>query len=163
VGQEGAPGYTVTSLLQTTPGGWGETDLVHLDQLTKGPTDIPGPVTVGVVVSQGAPPPPADPEAPPPPPKPADPKGPRLVVLGDSDFATNQLLQANFGNSVLLSNSLNWLVDRQQLLSIPPKKTEQVHLSLTASEIRAVYLLSLLALPGLGVVLGAVVYYKRRR
>jgi ABC-type uncharacterized transport system involved in gliding motility auxiliary subunit len=175
VGQGGAPGYTVTPLLQTTPGGWGETDLVHLDQLTKGPTDIPGPVTVGVVVSQGAPTPPtppvspADPEAPPPPPTPptppksADPKGPRLVVLGDSDFATNQLLQANFGNSVLLSNSLNWLVDRQQLLSIPPKKTEQVHLSLTASEIRAVYLLSLLALPGLGVVLGAVVYYKRRR
>jgi len=91
------------------------------------------------------------------------PKGPRLVVVGDSDFAGNQLLQANFGNSVLLSNSMNWLVDRQQLLSIPPKKTEQVHLSLTQSEIRTVYLLSLLVLPGLGVALGAIVYVKRRR
>ena len=36
-------------------------------------------------------------------------------------------------------------------------------LSLTGSEIRAVYLLSLLALPGLGIILGGVVYLKRRR
>jgi ABC-type uncharacterized transport system involved in gliding motility auxiliary subunit len=163
VGKGSAPGYTVTSLLETTAGGWGETDLVHLDQLSKGPTDVQGPVTVAVAVTQGAPEPPADPEAPPTTPKPANPKGPRLVVIGDSDFAGTQLLRANFGNSVLLSNSLNWLVDRQQLLSIPPKKTEQVHLSLTGSEIRAVYLLALLFLPGLGVALGAVVYLKRRR
>jgi ABC-type uncharacterized transport system involved in gliding motility auxiliary subunit len=164
VGKGSAPGYTVTALLETTPSGWGETDLVHLDQLSKGPTDVPGPVTVAVAVSQGAPEPPADPEAPPPTaPKPANPKGPRLVVIGDSDFAGTQLLRANVGNAVFLSNSLNWLVDRPQLLAIPPKKTEQVHLSLTGPEIRAVYLLSLLALPGLAVILGGVVYFKRRR
>jgi ABC-type uncharacterized transport system involved in gliding motility auxiliary subunit len=163
LGKGNAPGYTVTPLLETTPGGWGETDLGHLEKVAKDPTDIQGPVTVAVAVNQGAPEPPADPDAPPPPPKPASTKGPRLVVVGDSDFAGNQLLQANFGNSVLLSNSMNWLVDRQQLLSIPPKKTEQVHLSLTQSEIRTVYLLSLFVLPGLGVVLGALVYVKRRR
>jgi ABC-type uncharacterized transport system involved in gliding motility auxiliary subunit len=163
VSQGNSPGYTATPLLLTTPGGWGETDLVHLEKVAKDPADVQGPVTVAMAVHQGAPEPPVDPDAPPPPPKPAAPKGPRLVVVGDSDFAANQLLQANFGNSVLLSNSMNWLVDRQQLLSIPPKKTEQVHLSLTQSEIRTVYLLSLLVLPGLGVVLGAIVYVKRRR
>ena len=167
VGKGSAPGYTVTPLLETTPGGWGETDLVHLDQLTKGPNDVPGPVSVAVAVTQGEPTapadPPTDPTPPPAAPKPANPKGPRLVVIGDSDFAGTQLLRANFGNSVLLSNSLNWLIDRPQLLSIPPKKTEQVHLSLTGSEIRTVYLLALLVLPGLAVTLGSVVYFKRRR
>jgi ABC-type uncharacterized transport system involved in gliding motility auxiliary subunit len=38
-----------------------------------------------------------------------------------------------------------------------------VHLSLSASELRWVYLLSLVVLPGLGVLLGAVVWYRRRR
>jgi ABC-type uncharacterized transport system involved in gliding motility auxiliary subunit len=164
VGKGNAPGYTVTPLLETTPGGWGETDFAHLEKVAKDPSDVQGPAPVAVAVQQGAPEPPADPDSPiPPAPKPANAKGPRLVVVGDSDFAGNQLLQVNVGNSVLLSNAVNWLADRQQLLSIPAKKTEQVHLSLTQSEIRTVWLLSLLVLPGLGVVLGAVVYAKRRR
>src|SRR5262249_16896783 len=33
VGKGEAPGYTVTTLLETTPGGWGETDLAHLDKV----------------------------------------------------------------------------------------------------------------------------------
>ena len=51
----------------------------------------------------------------------------------------------------------------EDLLAIPPKKPEQVHLALTQSEMRGVYLLSLLALPGLAVILGGLVYAKRRR
>src|SRR5262249_4342903 len=111
VGKGEAPGYTVTTLLETTPGGWGETDLAHLDKVAKDTSDVAGPVSLAVAVTQGAPEKPADPDSPLPPPKPAaNPKGPRLVVVGDSDFADNQLLQANTGNSVLLSNIVNWLV-----------------------------------------------------
>ena len=68
----------------------------------------------------------------------------RLVVFGDSDFATNQLLQANVGNAVLLANALNWLVEREALLGIPPKKTEQVRLNLTGAQLRGVVLLAVL-------------------
>ncbi|HZF13323.1 MAG TPA: GldG family protein [Thermoanaerobaculia bacterium] len=164
VGKMDAPGYTVTTLLETTPGGWGETDLAHLEKVSKDASDLPGPVSLAVAVQQGAPAKPADPDSPLPAPKPAaNPKGPRLVVVGDSDFADSQLLQANTGNSVLLANIVNWLVEREDLLAIPPKKPEQVHLALTQSEMRGVYLLSLLALPGLAVILGGLVYAKRRR
>jgi ABC-type uncharacterized transport system involved in gliding motility auxiliary subunit len=72
-------------------------------------------------------------------------------------------MSANVGNAVLVSNVFNWLVEREALLGIPPKKTESVHLSLSGSELRWVYLMSLVLLPGLGVVLGAVVWMRRRR
>ncbi len=85
------------------------------------------------------------------------------MVYGDSDFAVNQLLRANVTNSMLLANSLNWLVERESLLGIPPRKTERVRLSLTSGQLLTVYLLSLLALPGLAVATGIVVYRRRRR
>jgi ABC-type uncharacterized transport system involved in gliding motility auxiliary subunit len=86
----------------------------------------------------------------------------RLVAFGDSDFASNQLLQANQANVVLLSNTLNWLVEREALLDIPAKKTEQVKLTLTTPQIRNVYLLAAV-LPLLAIALGGYVFLRRRR
>ncbi|HYL05103.1 MAG TPA: GldG family protein [Thermoanaerobaculia bacterium] len=137
-----------TELLRTSSQGWGETDLAHLDQVTKGDKDVPGPVSLGVAVEiKGG----------------AGARPARLVAYGDSDFATNQLVRANGTNAMLLANSLNWLVERETLLGIPPKKTEQVRLSLTAGELRTVYVLSLLVLPGLAAAAGIYVYFRRRR
>jgi len=44
----------------------------------------------------------------------------RLVVYGDSDFATNGQL-ANVGNATLLANTFNWLVKRESLVTIPQR------------------------------------------
>ncbi len=138
----------VTELLRTSSQGWGETDLAHLDQVTKDDKDVPGPVSLGVAVGvKGG----------------AGARPARLVAYGDSDFAANQLVRANGTNAMLLANSLNWLVERETLLGIPPKKTEQVRLSLTAGELRTVYVLSLLLLPGLAAAAGIYVYFRRRR
>jgi ABC-type uncharacterized transport system involved in gliding motility auxiliary subunit len=141
-------GIQVTELLRTSSQGWGETDLAHLDQVRKDDKDVPGPVSLGVAVEvKGG----------------AGARPARLVVYGDSDFATNQLVRANVTNSMLLANSLNWLVERETLLGIPPKKTEQVRLSLTAGELRTLYVLALLVLPGLAATAGIYVYLRRRR
>ena len=147
---EPPPGVQVTELLRTSSQGWGETDLAHLDQVAKDDKDVPGPVSLGAAVEiKGG--------------GPGGPRPARLVVYGDSDFAVNQLLRANVTNSMLLANSLNWLVERESLLGIPPRKTERVRLSLTSGQLLTVYLLSLLALPGLAVATGIVVYRRRRR
>ncbi|HEV2852720.1 MAG TPA: GldG family protein [Thermoanaerobaculia bacterium] len=143
-----APGVKDTELLRTSADGWGETDLANLDKVSRDPRDVAGPVPLGVVAESGSTAPGKRPM--------------RLAVFGDSDFAANQLLQANAPNAVLISNALNWLVEREALLGIPPKKTEQVKLTLTRDEIRMIYLLAL-ALPVLSVVLGAAVYFRRRR
>jgi ABC-type uncharacterized transport system involved in gliding motility auxiliary subunit len=138
----------VTELLHTSSDGWGETDLAHLDQVTKDARDVPGPASLGVAVTV----------------KPAaGARQARLVVFGDSDFAAKQLVEANVGNSILLVNSLNWLVERESLLGIPPRKTEQVHLSMSQGELRMLYFLALLLLPGLAVSAGIWVYFRRRR
>jgi ABC-type uncharacterized transport system involved in gliding motility auxiliary subunit len=143
-----APGVEVNELVRTSAEGWGETDLANLNQVGRDPKDLAGPVSIGVVAEGKSTAPGKRPM--------------RLVVVGDSDFAANQLLQANVTNTVLLANALNWLVEREALLGIPPKKTEQVKLTLTDDEMRMVYLLAA-ALPLLSVVLGGVVFFRRRR
>ena len=143
-----APGVKLTELVHTSSAGWGETDLANLDKVARDARDVPGPVSIAVVAESGS-------TAP-------GKRAMRLVAIGDSDFAANQLLQANVANTVLLSNALNWLVEREALLGIPPKKTEQVKLTLTHDEIRRIYLLAA-ALPFLSVVLGAAVFFRRRR
>jgi ABC-type uncharacterized transport system involved in gliding motility auxiliary subunit len=141
------PADTVTELLRTSNQGWGETDLAHLERVTHDASDVAGPVPVGVAVER----------------RPAGGKrGMRLLVFGDSDFATNQLLRMNAPNTILLANSLNWLAEREALLAIPPRKTEQVHLSLTRQQLYSI-LGVLLLMPGLAVVAGTYVYFVRRR
>jgi ABC-type uncharacterized transport system involved in gliding motility auxiliary subunit len=91
-------------------------------------------------------------------------RGPmRLVVLGDSNFATDQLLRASDANVVLLIDTLNWLAERESLLGIPPKEPERVRLTLTATQMAWVLALALAILPGLAVIAGVVVWLRRRR
>ncbi len=157
-----APGYTVTQLVETTDEGWGETDLSALDQVERGEADFGGPVPLGAAVESEQAAPAAPAEAPGGEPAAAPAKA-RLVVFGDSDFAANRLVQGNAGNSVLLANALNWLVEREALLGIPPKKTEQVRLSMTQGQLRAVMAIAVLGLPGLAVGTGIWVSVRRRR
>jgi ABC-type uncharacterized transport system involved in gliding motility auxiliary subunit len=148
IGQGKAAGLKVTELMRTSAEGWGETGLGNLEKVSRDTQDLAGPVPLAAAVESD--------------PAPVGRKGLRMVVFGDSDFATNQLLEANVANSVMLSNTLNWLVEREALLGIPPKKTEQVRLTLTGGEFRNVLLLAVL-LPVLSVVMGAAVVFRRRR
>jgi len=161
------------TLLQTTSDGWGETDLKNLKAVAKGTADTAGPVPVGVAVSAAAEKPKSpddeldemeheneaakagdDSAA-------AKPKW-RLAVFGDSDFATNGEL-SNVGNPTLVANTFNWLLERQNLLGIGPKKPEQVRISLTPGELSAITWGTLLGLPALAVAAGVLVWSRRRR
>lgn len=184
-------GYKVTQLLLTSPQGWGERDLAHLSSdVSKGPDDLAGPVSLGVAVEKDEASEPAaeegskagasddkdkaaaatdtadstdSTEAAKDEGKPAPAAKMRLVVFGDSDFASNRLLEANASNEVLLSDTLNWLVERQAHLGIPPKTPEQVRLSLDHRQFLTITLLVLLVLPGAAILLGVGVYFRRRR
>ncbi|MDX1645191.1 MAG: hypothetical protein R3244_12620, partial [Thermoanaerobaculia bacterium] len=86
----------------------------------------------------------------------------RLLVVGDSDFASNNQIRSA-SNGVLANNAFNWLVERQALVGIPPKTPEQTKLTLTESELSTLTWLVLLILPGLAVAAGVAVYLRRRR
>jgi ABC-type uncharacterized transport system involved in gliding motility auxiliary subunit len=159
-------------LLETTAEGWGESDLANLRAVARDGKDLTGPVPLAVAVSaqaqDAAPADLEDEELAPPAPKPAvDAAGAnapawRLVVVGDSDFATNSLLALS-GNPTLLANTFNWLLDRQKLLGIGPKKPEQVRMTLTPGQLSGITWLVLAGLPALAIAAGVAVYYRRRR
>jgi ABC-type uncharacterized transport system involved in gliding motility auxiliary subunit len=171
---EAPAGYQVVELVKTSPEGWAETDLAQLRAVKKDPEDGTGPVTLAVAVEPaGEPPPPdagEDEEAAPPPVEPAAtatdaaaalPK-PRLVVFGDSDFATNAQI-ANAGNATLVADTFNWLVARQQALGIAAKTPEQVRLTLTGGQLSGIFWTVVAILPLASVVAGVAVYLRRRR
>jgi ABC-type uncharacterized transport system involved in gliding motility auxiliary subunit len=162
-------GMTVQNLLETSSEGWGETDLEHLTAVAKGEGDQPGPVPVAVAVAAADKPAVPDeeeliehPEKAEAAARPVNAPKWRLVVFGDSDFATNGEL-ANVGNPTLVANAFDWLLERQKLLGIGPKKPEQVRLSLTPGQLSSITWLALGGLPALAVIAGVAVWYRRRR
>ena len=153
-------GTRVVELVRSSASAWGETSLTRLDAVEKDAADDEGPLglAVAVEIDVDSPTPVADSlptgEA-------TLQDGGRLVVFGDSDFATNAQL-ANGGNPTLLLNTLNWLVERQNLLEIPPRQANQLLLGLTRSQMASVYWLVLVVLPGSCVALGVAVLLRRR-
>jgi len=90
-------------------------------------------------------------------------RGLRLVVFGDSDFAANRLLQSNAANQILLADTLNWLVEREEIRGIPPKEPEQVRLNLMRSQVNWLRAFVLALLPLASILLGLWIWYQRRR
>ena len=92
---------------------------------------------------------------------PSVPRFASLVVIGDSDFATNRHFFV-LGNSDLFLNSVNWLVGDAPLASIRPKPTASRALVLTKNEFNFMRYSSWLLLPILMAASGAFVWYRRR-
>ncbi len=145
-----APGASSSILLTTSDKGWGQRDLkanaTGQLEIKKAPGDVPGPVSLGVAAQSAK-----DKES-----------GWRLVVFGNSAFATNQYL-ANAGNSNLVLNAVNWLANQEQALGIAPRSPEQVQLFLSETQMSHVLLISLILLPACAIALGVAVWWRRRR
>lgn len=86
----------------------------------------------------------------------------RLVVFGGGEWAGNSRLAAG-GNLSLALASVNWLVDRDVQVNIPPRSIEKFQLSLTTAQLGRLRLALLLALPAVTALLGLLVYWSRRR
>lgn len=85
----------------------------------------------------------------------------RFVVMGGSTWITNSFLDFN-GNSDLALNAINWLASDEDLISIHPKTPENQHITMTRAQMNVVRLSSQFGLPLLMIVLGTVVWWKRR-
>jgi ABC-type uncharacterized transport system involved in gliding motility auxiliary subunit len=142
-------GIAETMLIETSPEGWGETNLKQLESgIKKEPGDTPGPVSLAVAVG------PSDEKKP-------DPRIPRLVVMGNSRFASNGAL-SNGANGIFFASAVHWLAGSEKQIGIAPKTPEQASVSLTGAQVRRIGLVCILGMPGLAVLLGLWVWYKRR-
>ncbi|MDJ0697757.1 Gldg family protein [Mastigocoleus sp. MO_188.B34] len=92
------------------------------------------------------------------------PKESRLVVIGDSDFATNGLFGQQLNGDIFL-NSVTWLsqVDDEQALSIRPKEQKNRRLNLTSTQSFIVSSTSVIVLPLLAFVTAGFLWWLRRR
>jgi len=86
----------------------------------------------------------------------------RLVVFGDSDFASNAYMKLS-GNSDLILNTINWLAEEEDLIAIRPKSSLTQPVILTSQQGRVVFWLPVVGLPALIAVIGIIVVVRRYR
>ncbi|UZQ55840.1 Gldg family protein [Trichothermofontia sichuanensis B231] len=172
------PNVEQTELLLTNAQSWAESDLSQRQvEFNPGP-DTRGPLILGAALSRPAtqaakrePTPPATP-SPSPSPSPGTPEAKaddaktqpqaRLVVIGNSGFATDGFFNQQLNGDVFL-NSVNWLSNREgAVLSIRPRETTDRRLILTPARSRWVTLLALVILPIVGLAAAIGVWWRRR-
>ncbi len=87
-------------------------------------------------------------------------RGGKLIVFGTGDLVSNARLDQ--GNLAVFLNAVNWSVDRDKQLNIPPRPVERFKLTLSTTDASRLRYALLLALPGGALLLGLIVYWTRR-
>jgi ABC-type uncharacterized transport system involved in gliding motility auxiliary subunit len=142
----GAGGANATPLLTTSEQSYAK------DKITPGKSpdfepgkDQKGPLTLGAAASKGL-----DAK-----------KESRLVVIGDSDFASNGAFKFQ-RNADLFLNSVNWLAEEEDLISIRAKSVSNRSVTMTESQQRTFFLLSVALMPLAVIGSGIYIWWKRR-
>ena len=85
----------------------------------------------------------------------------RVVVFGDSDFASNFALGIR-GNGDLFVNAVNWLAQQENLIAIRPREPEDRRITLTRDQEQRIFWLTVLIIPGLILLAGVQTWWRRR-
>ena len=87
----------------------------------------------------------------------------RIVVTGDVLFLSNALIERTGGNRVFGDRAVNWLLDRSAYFAgVSATPIKEWRLVMTDSQMWSVRGIFLLALPGASLVLGLLVWWRRR-
>jgi gliding motility-associatede transport system auxiliary component len=170
VAKELPQGITAQGLAMTSTESWAETDLKALheghvafdsDSDRRGPLSIAAVATISAdkagtsaSTSEASEQPEKETSA--------TPRAARLVVLGDSEFANNNLFPVQ-GNGNFFLNTVSWLAEEEDLIAIRPRKGGgSGPVMLTAAQAPLIFWLPVVLLP-LGVLgTGAVVFVRRK-
>ncbi|MFA5938436.1 MAG: GldG family protein [Sinimarinibacterium sp.] len=147
----GAEGWTAQPMLETSDAAWLETGNIESGHVALDPTDIPGPLTIGLTLTRQYTPPPS-PDTPADAPtqvpekdKPAA-RAQRIAVIGDADFLSDAYV-GELGNQQLGLNVLQWLASRDAQLNIDLKKAPDTMLYLPSWALITIAGLFILLLP----------------
>lgn len=140
----------ITELVKAGAEYWGETNPDAEHALFNPATDIAGPLPLAVAVET------------------SKPQGvdvdigvTRMVVAGTSRFVDNSDLAG--GNLDFFMNSLNWLLQREQLMAVGPKTPEEFRLDMSPHQQMAVYILVMGGMPLAVALIGLMVWLGRRK
>lgn len=134
----------MVALLKTSPASFTTPKIVGKTVSFDPKTDERGPLTLGVTAERKE-----------------DGKQARLVVIGNSEFAANRWV-GQVRNGDLFYNTINWLSQESDLISIRPKSPKNRRVTMTAAQQRMLTWFSLGLLPGLIVIAGLWIWWRRR-
>jgi ABC-type uncharacterized transport system involved in gliding motility auxiliary subunit len=138
---------TFSPLAETTPQSWAEQDTESPEAGFDEAMDTPGPLTLVATVES---------------PLPADPNvKTRLVLIGDSDFATNEFVEG-LGNQWLFLIAVNWLAQEESLIAIGPKGSQPHPLYLSGFQSILIVVVGVVLIPLALLISGIVVWWRRR-
>ena len=163
---ERVPGTSVVPLINTSSKSFGES---NPDRISFDPgQDMPGPLTIMVAStlrpervesesvvtpgenSSGLPSPIIEGQA-----------KSRIVVIGDSDFATNSFFHI-LGNGNLFLNAVNYLAEQEDLIGVEPRTYDPPRVNLTNRQMKGTFLLSVVLIPALLALIGFAVWWRQR-
>ena len=85
----------------------------------------------------------------------------RLVVFGDADFASNSFFPY-LANADMVLGSISWLIREERAPVVKPPVEVLPTVALTGGQTRAIFIATVLALPGSVALLGGIVWWRRR-
>jgi len=138
-------GVTVEKLLESNERSWGETNLKSNEATFDEKTDLKGPVSLAVVATKPQ----------------GENKKSRLIVYGNSAFASNGPF-GSAGNGNLFLNTVSWLAQDENFISIRPKNPEDRRITMTEAQGRFVNYVLVLLLP-VGIIGAGIRVWVRRR
>lgn len=140
-----APGVEAVSLLVTSDQMWAESDLNSTEISFDPKTDLAGPFDLGVALTRNL-----------------NSKTSKLVVIGNSTFATDGWFDQQLNGDVFL-NSVEWLANQDQpILSIRAKEPQNRRINLTPFQANLIFALSIVILPLLSLILAGITWWRRR-
>ena len=140
---------TIESILTTSDQAYSKTDL-NSNTIEKEDGDVEGPFDLGVSITESL----------------DDDKETQIVYYSTSnlmDSQTNQMVSG--GNEKLIMESLKWMTDTEESasISIPSKSLEVSYLTITDYDAAFWKICTIALIPGLFLVIGFVVWIKRRK
>ena len=158
-------GVETTKLLQTGENSWGETNFDSAQVKFDKDIDQQGPIPVAVIATKeitteekpkGESDDPDSMET-----KPKAVKKGKLMVVGDSDFIANS--KFNFsGNSDFFLNSVSWLAEESDLISIRAKKRSNQPFHMSSTSGSTLFIFGMILLPGSVIFAGIRTWWRRR-
>jgi ABC-type uncharacterized transport system involved in gliding motility auxiliary subunit len=85
----------------------------------------------------------------------------RIVAVGASKFVENDTLEQVGSN--LFTNAVDWLVKKDAVLDIAPKKPTEYGIALSDLSFRALVWTAAIVVPGIALILGVGVWFSRRK
>jgi ABC-type uncharacterized transport system involved in gliding motility auxiliary subunit len=148
-------GYQTSRLFSTSRQSWAESDLQGEEVTYDEGKDDQGPLDLAVAATKSIPSEPSGTNG--------DQQGQesRLVVVGDSDFASNGYARAASNLDVFL-NAVSWLAEDADLIAVRPRSPENRTVNLSFQQSKLIFWGTVILLPLMTLMAGVSVWYKRR-